>query len=100
MAVSEAAIRRRLQKVLDPEIGLDIITLGLVYRIQVRGKAVQVQMLLTTPACPLTGYFSRTIERALRDIEGVENAAVEFLLDPPWTPERIAKDARLTIGLL
>lgn len=96
---AEEQLREKLREVKDPEIGLDIVTLGLVYGIDVHGRTVSVRMTLTTPGCPLTGYFTRQVQATLLALEGVDDVLVDFVLDPPWTPEMIDKSMRLVIGV-
>jgi metal-sulfur cluster biosynthetic enzyme len=99
MAVDEEAIQERLREIQDPELGLDIVTLGLVYNIAISERTVTVDMTLTTPGCPLTGYFTREVERAVLAVPEIEDARVNFVMDPPWTPDRIEEDARLQLGV-
>lgn len=99
MTLSEEHIRTLLRTVRDPEIGLDIVTLGLLQTITITQSTVAVRMMLTTPGCPLTGYFVREVQRALLAHDAIEDVTVDFVLDPPWTPARIEKSARLTIGI-
>ncbi|MFA6512165.1 MAG: metal-sulfur cluster assembly factor [Patescibacteria group bacterium] len=99
MPVTEKSVRERLRNIRDPEIGLDIVTLGLFYGMTIMKTKIVIQMMLTTPGCPLTGYFTREIQRALLVEEGIDDVVVDYILDPPWTPERIDKTARLIVGM-
>lgn len=83
-----------LKKVIDPELGLNIVDLGLIYDVQVNEGAIDVTMTLTTPGCPLHAAIARGAETAVRNLPGVERATVNVVWDPPWTPERMSPEAR------
>ncbi|MGC8820318.1 MAG: metal-sulfur cluster assembly factor [Fervidobacterium sp.] len=94
------AVWNKLKEVIDWEIGLDIITLGLVYDIQVDDQNnVKVLMTMTTPMCPLAGGIMSDAEMKIRLIEGVGNVEVELTFDPPWTPDRIDPVVRKQLGI-
>jgi len=78
-----------LRAVLDPELGMSIVDLGLVYGVEARDATVRVTMTLTTPGCPLHGAMTGWVREAVMLVPGVENVEVELTFDPPWTPERI-----------
>jgi len=83
---NEEAVLDALRLVIDPEIGCNIVDLGLVYGISIAGAKVTVQMTLTTPGCPMGQSIAQGAQWALLGIEGVEEAAVEIVWDPPWNP--------------
>lgn len=97
-----------LASVLDPELGLDIVSLGLIYAVEVKSlpdasPAVKIRMTLTTPGCPLAGTIETMIQNALATFVGeevVENLELEFTFDPPWTVEMMSEEARLTLAVL
>jgi FeS assembly SUF system protein len=90
-----------LRQVYDPEIPVNIYDLGLIYDIRIDDdKRVEVDMTLTAPGCPVAQSFPGTVECAVREVAEVNDAAVELVWDPPWTPERMSEDARLQLGLL
>lgn len=99
MAVTEKDVRNALKKVKDPELKLDLVTLGLVYDIQVEGGEAKVIMSLTTPMCPVAGEIVDQARLAVAKVDGVEKAEVELTFDPPWTPERISPLIRSSLGL-
>lgn len=99
MAVSEKEIRDALKKVKDPELNIDLVTLGLVYDIQVQGADVKAIISLTSPMCPVAGQIVDEARLAVAKVEGVEKAEVELTFDPPWTPERISPIIRSSLGL-
>ncbi|MDG2282089.1 MAG: metal-sulfur cluster assembly factor [Longimicrobiales bacterium] len=99
MAVTEKDIRTALKGVKDPELGLDLIVLGLIYDIEVEGDHVDAIMSLTSPMCPVAGQIVEDVKTAIEGVEGVESAEVELTFDPPWTPERISPLIRASLGL-
>ncbi|WP_372590604.1 metal-sulfur cluster assembly factor [Fervidobacterium pennivorans subsp. carthaginiensis] len=96
----KTAVWNKLKEVIDWEIGLDVVTLGLVYDIQVDDENnVKVLMTMTTPMCPLAGGIMSDAEMKIRSIEGVKNVEVELTFDPPWTPDRIDPIIRKQLGI-
>jgi metal-sulfur cluster biosynthetic enzyme len=94
----EARAIDALRGVIDPEIGLDVVELGLVYGVDVHGRDVRVRLTMTTPACPLGEEIVRDAEDRLRVIDGVGAVDVELVWDPPWSPERMSPAARKLLG--
>ena len=89
-----------LKKVYDPEIPVNIHDLGLIYSVNVAGDgAVQVTMTLTAPACPVAGTLPGEVERAVKSVDGVSEAKVELVWDPPWNPGMMSKMARVMLGM-
>jgi metal-sulfur cluster biosynthetic enzyme len=99
MPVTEKDVRDALKKVKDPELNIDLVTLGLVYDIQVEGNEAKAIISLTTPMCPVAGEIVDQARLAVAKVEGVEKAVVELTFDPPWTPERISPLIRSSLGL-
>ncbi|BDG59610.1 metal-sulfur cluster assembly factor [Caldinitratiruptor microaerophilus] len=92
-------VRQALRNVIDPEVGLSVIDLGLVYDIDIQEDgSVRVKMTLTTPGCPMSGSLPRVAEYALARVPGVTNAEVELVWDPPWSPDRITEEGRRLLG--
>ena len=88
-----------LREVLDPELGMSVVELGLVYRIDVaRESDVEVDLTMTTPACPLSESICRDAESRIRALAGVAAVQVTLVWDPPWTPERMTNDAKKMLG--
>lgn len=90
-----------LETIFDPEIPVNICELGLIYGIEVdteTGK-VDIEMTLTTPACPVAGSLPGEVETKVKTVEGVTDATVELVWDPPWTMERLSEAAKLTLGV-
>lgn len=99
MAVTEKDVRDALKKVKDPELNIDLVTLGLVYDIQVNDSHVKTIISLTSPMCPVAGEIVDQARLAVAKVEGVEKAEVQLTFDPPWTPERISPLIRSSLGL-
>jgi metal-sulfur cluster biosynthetic enzyme len=99
MAVTEKDVRSALKTVKDPELGLDLVVLGLVYDIDVEGEAVEATISLTSPMCPVADQIVEQARDAIAGVEGVEDASVTLTFDPPWTPERISPLIRSSLGL-
>lgn len=96
--VDSEAVLDGLQAVIDPELGLDVISLGLVYEVHLAGETVAVMMTLTTPGCPLHGVIRHDVEQRLGAIPGVGGVDVQLVWDPPWTPDRILPAGRKRLG--
>ena len=90
-AVTSEQVTRALRDVFDPELGMSIVELGMVYGIDVHGGAVTVTMTLTAPGCPIHDVMPRWVKKAVAKVPGVERVDVTITFDPPWTPERIAR---------
>ena len=87
-----------LRQVEDPELGMDIVELGLLYDVEVDGPNVKVIHTLTSMGCPVGPMIQEDIDRVVREIPGVENVEVELTFDPPWSPERMSDDAKFILG--
>lgn len=98
--VDEAAVRKALRQVNDPEVGLNIIDLGLVYDVELDEPAskVKVSMTLTSPGCPAGPQILGEAEEVVRSLDGVEDAEIELVWEPFWTPERIDPKVRAFLG--
>lgn len=88
----EAALQA-LSRVIDPEVGLDIVTLGLVYDLAIEGGTVTVTYTLTTPGCPLEGVLTNGITATLYALPGVEQVEPNLVWEPRWSPDRIDENA-------
>ncbi len=87
-----------LREVEDPEIGMDIVELGLMYDVEVDGPKVKVTHSLTSMGCPAGPMIQEGIYGAAASVQGVEEVEVELTWDPPWTPERMSDDAKFILG--
>lgn len=88
----EQQIEDRLRRVLDPETGRDLIAMGMIYAIRVAGGRAEVEMTTTTRGCPLAEMLRLGVEAAVLGVEGINDAQVTLVWDPPWTPARLARD--------
>jgi metal-sulfur cluster biosynthetic enzyme len=93
VAPSVEGVTDALRGVIDPELGLSVVELGLIYGIVVTGGAVEVTMTLTARGCPLHDVMAEWVRAAVRRVPGVERVEVRLTFDPPWTPERMARRA-------
>src|SRR5689334_15365464 len=93
------AVVDALRTVVDPELNVNIVDLGLVYTIQTREEEVDVEMTLTTPACPAGPEILRNAVTAIEKLDGVTKANVKLVMTPPWSPDRMSDDARDALGI-
>lgn len=98
VAPDPPAVRDRLRHVIDPELGVSIVDLGLVYDIEVTDALVLVRMTVTTPACPLGSYLLDAVHAVLRNHVGGREICVDLVWDPPWHPEMMSDAARTQLG--
>jgi metal-sulfur cluster biosynthetic enzyme len=91
-------VEEALGNVIDPELGLDFVELGLIYEIDVDGSAVHVTFTLTSPGCPIGPQVSEQIEEFVSELEGVESVDSTMVFTPAWTPELMSDDAKFALG--
>jgi metal-sulfur cluster biosynthetic enzyme len=96
--IDQETLVSALRTVKDPELNVNVIDLGLVYSIQTRDTEVEVEMTLTSPACPAGPEILRGAVTALEKVEGVAKANVKLVMSPPWSPERMTDAARDELG--
>ncbi len=88
-----------LKEIVDPEIGVNVVDLGLVYGVDFpEPDTVTVRMTLTAPGCPLHDMISRSAQMAIETLPGVKQAQVEIVWDPPWTPDKLTDEGRRLLG--
>lgn len=87
-----------LTNVIDPELGLDFVELGLIYGIEVEGADVHVTFTLTSPGCPIGPQVSEQIEEFVGELDGVGSITSEMIFTPAWTPDRMSEDAKFALG--
>lgn len=90
----------RLHEVYDPELGVNLVDLGLIYDVVSDGGNVQAVMTLTTPGCPMSDSMPLAVQRVLEMIPGVSQVAVHLVWEPPWDPERITDEGKQGLGWL
>ena len=97
--ISEAQVCDTLRQVIDPEIGCNIVDLGLVYSVRIEGGKVTVVMTLTTPGCPMHESICFGVQTALLGLEDVLDADVQLVWDPPWNPSMMTDAGRTATGV-
>jgi metal-sulfur cluster biosynthetic enzyme len=95
---SQEEVIEALRQVEDPELGMDIVELGLFYDAQIDGDNVKVSYTLTSMGCPVGPMIQEDIERVVREIPGVGEVESELTFEPPWSPERMSDDAKFILG--
>ena len=104
MAISEDAVREELKKVIDPELFVNIVDLGLIYDVDIQdgeeGKhKVQIEMTMTSPMCPAGPQLVGNSKQVVEQLDEVEEVEVKIVLDPPWTPDLMSEDAKDQLGI-
>lgn len=89
----------KLSKVMDPELHIDIVSLGLIYDVKVTGEKIKVTMTLTTPGCPLAPEIDRLVRQAIKPL-GEYEIAIELVWEPAWSKERMSEEAKLKLGMI
>ena len=95
----EIEILETLKQVNDPELMVNIVDLGLIYNVSVSDKSIEVEMTLTSPACPAGPQIINQSKAVLSELENVEEVQVNLVMTPHWTPERMTEDARDQLGM-
>lgn len=100
--LSEDEVRDQLKEVMDPELDINIVDLGLIYEVEVKEDEVYILMTLTTPGCPLHGVFDEMVKREVGNLKGVEEheIEVELTFEPRWSPEKMSDEAKDEMGHL
>lgn len=111
--VTKKQILARLSEIMDPELGINIVDLGLIYEVKIeKGGAklgtgnrrppsshIEVKMTLTSIGCPLAGFFAMQVEEKIKSMKGVKDVHVHIVWEPGWTPERMSGKAKAALGL-
>jgi metal-sulfur cluster biosynthetic enzyme len=87
-----------LSNVIDPELGLDFVELGLVYEVEVEGENVHVTFTLTSPGCPIGPQVSEQMKEYVGELDGVADVHPHMTFSPPWTPDMMSEDAKFALG--
>jgi metal-sulfur cluster biosynthetic enzyme len=95
---SKNDVLEALRQVEDPELGMDIVDLGLVYEVEMDGPKAKVLSSLTSMGCPAGPLIAQDIDRTALEVPGVEEVELELTFDPPWTPDRMSDDAKFILG--
>ena len=95
---SKNELLEALRQVEDPELGMDIVDLGLLYDVEIEGAKVKITYSLTSMGYPAGPLIASDIDRTAREVPGVEEVDLELIFDPPWTPDRMSDDAKFILG--
>jgi metal-sulfur cluster biosynthetic enzyme len=87
-----------LENVIDPELGLDFVSLGLVYDVEVEGSDVHITFTLTSPGCPIGPQVTEQMQEFVSELDGVERVFPKMTFSPPWSPDRMSEDAKFALG--
>lgn len=98
--VTKDQVLESLKTVIDPELHINIVDLGLIYDVQISGSTVEITMTLTTPGCPLSMVFEEWIPDAVKKIKGVEHVTIDLVWEPPWDPDKISDDMKEEMGII
>ncbi len=97
--MTEQEVRESLKEVLDPEVGVNIVDLGLVYKVKINPEEVYIEMTTTSPTCPLSGVITRNMDQILRKtFPDIGEMTIELVWDPPWSPEKMSDAAKNQLG--
>lgn len=97
--LTKEQVYTQLKTVMDPELHIDIVSLGLIYDVVVKGKGIKVVMTLTTPGCPLAPEIDRLVRQAIKPL-GEYEIELELVWEPAWTKDKMSEEARLSLGIL
>jgi len=98
LTVTQAEVLDALRNVNDPELGINVVDLGLIYSVEIEKGDVQVDMTLTTPGCPMHSFIARQVWQAVNDLPEVSDTKVRVVWEPRWTPDRLSPAARAQLG--
>ena len=96
--LTQEDVYEALEEVIDPELGLDFVELGLIYEVEVDAENVQVTFTLTSPGCPIGPQVSEQIQEFVGELDGVERVFPKMTFSPPWSPDRMSEDAKFALG--
>jgi metal-sulfur cluster biosynthetic enzyme len=97
--VTKEEILEELKVVEDPEIGMDIVNLGLIYEVDINNDKVLLKMTMTAPTCPVTPWILAEVQKVVENMPGVEMADVELVWEPPWNPSKMSEEARASLNM-
>jgi len=97
--ITKEHVYDKLKTVIDPELHIDIVSLGLIYKISVKNNRIKVTMTLTTPGCPLAPEIDRLVRNAVKPLGKLE-VEIKLVWEPAWTKERMSEEAKLQLGMI
>lgn len=98
--VTEQEVYKRLKKVFDPELHINIVDLGLIYKVEVKDGEAHILMTLTFPGCPLGAVIHKEIKEQLTSLQGVRETKINITFDPPWDFSKVSEEAKATLGII
>ena len=98
--VSQDQVLDKLRECIDPELGINIIDLGLIYSVNIESARINVLMTLTTPGCPLDSYFVQDITSRLKTLKGISDVSIELTFEPPWVPAKMSQESKDLLGFV
>ncbi|MDP3987797.1 MAG: metal-sulfur cluster assembly factor [Candidatus Levybacteria bacterium] len=100
--ITKDKILRKLKMVIDPELNVNIVDMGLIYDVDIDQKkgAVDIKMTLTTPGCPLSAVFDEWVRDAVKSIKGVKRVTIDLVWEPAWTPDRMTDEVKEAAGMI
>jgi metal-sulfur cluster biosynthetic enzyme len=103
MAITEDGVREALKQVIDPELFVNVVDLGLIYLVELKEAGektdVTIEMTMTSPACPAGPQLISQAKKVVGDLEGVGGIELKLVMTPPWTPDRMTEAARDQLGI-
>ena len=96
--VTEDDVTEALTNVIDPELGLDFVELGLVYDVEIDNGTVGITFTLTSPGCPIGPQVSEQMKEFVSELDGVVEVVPKMVFTPPWTPDKMSEDAKFALG--
>ena len=98
--VTQEQVVKKLKACIDPELGINIVDLGLIYAVNIEDSRVNVLMTMTTPGCPLDSYFVKDITTKVKSLKGVSGVSVEMTFDPPWSSTKMSDESKEFLGFV
>ena len=97
--VSKETVMEQLKEIIDPEVGVNIVDMGLIYEVKIEEENVDVEMTLTSPSCPAGPQLVNSSQAVVQQLDGVESVNVHVVWEPRWTPELMSEDAKDELGI-
>ena len=97
--ITEETVLENLKQVIDPEVGINIVDMGLIYGVDINDTSVDISMTLTSPGCPAGAQLVNGTQHVTQELEGIDEVNVDVIWTPPWTPEMMTDDARDELGI-
>lgn len=96
----EEQIYEALRQIVDPEVGFDLVSLGLIRDVKVQDGSANIVMTLSSPSCPISGVILGWVEQAVLSVDGVKDVSIELTFDPPWSIEMASEDVKKALGII